>query len=206
MNSEEIVDLVDKRNRVIGQKKRSELGPFDLRRAVHIILMTLSEEIIFQVRGANENDLYENMYDTAASGHVHAGEETREAARRELREETGIDCVPGDLCYLTTTGPVEMDGTFIDPVFRSFYLFVFLGNSHNLTPEEGKVAGFVRIDLDKFVALKNGDPETERFIPAMLGEPFKNLMRMARSELRQRYPKVFDPEPNIGDTDSDFDW
>lgn len=91
MNSdEEIFDIVNKNDEVIGQEPRSVVHARGLRhRAVHVLVFNSTGELFLQKRSmTKDND--PGLWDSSCSGHVDAGETYDEAAVRELMEEIGL--------------------------------------------------------------------------------------------------------------------
>jgi isopentenyl-diphosphate delta-isomerase type 1 len=88
---EEILDLVDDDDRVIGQAARSDVhgNPALLHRVVHVLVFDGRGRIFLQKR-ADDKDVQPGKWDTSVGGHVDSGEEREAAARRELSEELGI--------------------------------------------------------------------------------------------------------------------
>jgi len=87
----EIFDLVDEEDRVIGRARRDEVhgNPTLLHRVVHVLVFDNRGRIFLQKR-AGDKDVQPGRWDTSVGGHVDAGEERESAARRELAEELGI--------------------------------------------------------------------------------------------------------------------
>lgn len=86
----ELFDVVDRADRVVGQKPRSWVHRQGLRhRAVHTLLFNARGELFLQKRSLSK-DLNPGLWDSSCSGHLHAGETYDEAARRELGEELGL--------------------------------------------------------------------------------------------------------------------
>ncbi|MCA9041795.1 MAG: NUDIX domain-containing protein [Planctomycetaceae bacterium] len=95
---EEIFDIVNERDEVIGQAPRSQVHAKKLlHRAVHIFVFNTAGELLMQKRSATKDE-YPNCYTSSASGHVSAGETYDETAPRELEEELGLQ---GNLTRLT---------------------------------------------------------------------------------------------------------
>jgi len=87
---EEIFDVVDRQDRVIGQATRRAVHASGLRhRAVHVLIFTSHGELLVQKRAATK-DSFPGCFDSSASGHLGAGEDYDSAAVRELHEELGV--------------------------------------------------------------------------------------------------------------------
>ena len=88
--SEEIFDVVDETDGVIGTAPRSEVHRRRLRhRAVHILVFNPRTELFIQKRSATK-DNFPLRYDSSASGHLNSGENYDTCARREIQEELGL--------------------------------------------------------------------------------------------------------------------
>ena len=89
--SEEIFDVVDEADRVIGQATRSDVHTRGLlHRAVNIFVFNSRGQLLLQRRSATK-DQFPLCYTSSASGHVDAGETYEHAAVRELQEELGLN-------------------------------------------------------------------------------------------------------------------
>jgi 16S rRNA (adenine1518-N6/adenine1519-N6)-dimethyltransferase len=87
----EMFPVVDEDDHVIRSAPRGEVHGNNLRhRAVHILLFNPQNEVYLQKR-SRWKDRHPLVWDSSAAGHVDAGEEYDEAARRELREELGLE-------------------------------------------------------------------------------------------------------------------
>ena len=87
---EEIFDIVDDQDRVIGQIPRSEVHRQKLlHRAVSIFVFDSRGRLLLQQRSATKDE-YPLCYTSSASGHVSAGENYDETAPREMQEELGL--------------------------------------------------------------------------------------------------------------------
>ncbi|MGE0486914.1 MAG: NUDIX domain-containing protein [Gammaproteobacteria bacterium] len=88
--AEEILDVVDAADVVVGQATRAEIHRRGLRhRAVHIVVSNPRGEVFVQQRALSK-DCQPGLWDTSAAGHVDHGESYDAAAERELAEELGL--------------------------------------------------------------------------------------------------------------------
>ena|SRR5438093_12762127 len=88
--NEEILDLVNDRDEVIGQETRSEIHRLKLKhRAVHVLVFNSKGELFLQKRSMKK-DCFPGMWDSSASGHLDSGESYDACAVRELEEELGL--------------------------------------------------------------------------------------------------------------------
>jgi isopentenyldiphosphate isomerase len=87
---EEIVDLIDTRNEVIGKETRREVRSRNLlHRGVGILCWNSRGEIYVHRRTATK-DIFPSLHDMFVGGMVTSGETFLDAARREIEEELGI--------------------------------------------------------------------------------------------------------------------
>ncbi len=90
MSAEEIFDVVNERDEVIGQETRAEVHRKGLlHRAVHILVFN-SEGRVFLQKRSQSKDTHPGRWDSSTSGHVDSGEDYDESAIRELGEEIGL--------------------------------------------------------------------------------------------------------------------
>jgi isopentenyl-diphosphate delta-isomerase type 1 len=88
--SEEIFDVVNERDEVIGRERRSEVHRRDLKhRAVHVLVFNARGELFLQKRSLRK-DNHPGVWDSSASGHLDSGEDYDACAVRELGEEIGL--------------------------------------------------------------------------------------------------------------------
>jgi len=87
---EEIFDVVNERDEVIGQAPRSEVHARKLlHRAVHVLVFNARGQVFLQKRSMLK-DTAKGKWDSSASGHVDSGEDYDPCAVREVREEIGL--------------------------------------------------------------------------------------------------------------------
>lgn len=88
--TEEIFDVVNERDEVVGQAPRSEVHARGWRhRAVHVLVFNARGEVFLQKR-SQLKDTARGKWDSSASGHLETGEAYAPCAVRELREEIGL--------------------------------------------------------------------------------------------------------------------
>jgi 16S rRNA (adenine1518-N6/adenine1519-N6)-dimethyltransferase len=89
--SSELFPVVDENDRIRRYASRSEVHGNNFRhRAVHILIFSAAGDVYLQQR-SRWKDRHPMKWDSSAAGHVTAGETYDETARRELKEELGVD-------------------------------------------------------------------------------------------------------------------
>jgi len=89
--SEEIFDIVNERDEVIGQAPRKEVHARGLwHRAVHVLVVNARGEVFLQKRSMKK-DIAAGKWDSSSSGHLDTGEDYDACAVREVREEIGLN-------------------------------------------------------------------------------------------------------------------
>lgn len=88
--AEEIFDVVNERDEVIGCAPRKEVHAKGLwHRAVHVLVFNKRGEVFLQKRSMLK-DTAKGKWDSSSSGHLDCGEDYDSCAVRELREEIGL--------------------------------------------------------------------------------------------------------------------
>lgn len=89
-HNQEILDIVDANNNIIGQASRQEVHEKNLmHRAAHVLIA--HDGYIFLQLRSHEKKQFPNKWDISAAGHVESGETYIQTAIRELKEELAID-------------------------------------------------------------------------------------------------------------------
>jgi 16S rRNA (adenine1518-N6/adenine1519-N6)-dimethyltransferase len=94
---DEIFDVVDAQDRVIGRERRGEIHRRGLlHRAAHIFWLRPDGQLCLQ-RRSFAKDNCPGQLSSSCAGHVDAGETYLQAAVRELGEELGVRVAPAEL-------------------------------------------------------------------------------------------------------------
>ncbi|MEV6398771.1 NUDIX domain-containing protein [Streptomyces sp. NPDC051907] len=92
--SEEILDIVDENDVVVGQAPRGEAYARGLRHRCVFVLATDAQGRVFVHRRTATKLVFPSLYDMFVGGVVGAGESYDEAALREAEEELGVSGLP----------------------------------------------------------------------------------------------------------------
>src|ERR1043166_5252644 len=88
--SQEIFDVVNEGDEVIGRATRAEVHERGLmHRAVHVMVFNSRGQVFLQKRSLRK-DRQPGLWDSSASGHLDSGEDYDACAMRELGEEIGL--------------------------------------------------------------------------------------------------------------------
>ena len=88
--SEEIFDVVNERDQVIGRATRQNVHQRGLmHRAIHVLVFNSLGQVFLQQR-STKKDRQPGLWDSSVSGHLDSGEEYDACAMRELQEEIGL--------------------------------------------------------------------------------------------------------------------
>jgi isopentenyldiphosphate isomerase len=113
--SEEIFDVVNERDEVIGRRPRHEVHRLGLmHRAVHVLVFNSAGQLFLQKRSMSK-DRQPGLWDSSSSGHVDSGEEYDACAIREVREEIGLklDSPPQRLFKLAASPETDQEHVWV---------------------------------------------------------------------------------------------
>src|SRR5450432_2467887 len=111
--TEEIFDVVNERDEVVGQNTRREVHRLGLRhRAVHVLVFNSRGQVFLQKRSMKK-DRHPGVWDSSASGHVDSGEHYDATAVREVREEIGLALAQTPELLFNIAAGAETDQEFV---------------------------------------------------------------------------------------------
>ena len=104
--SQEMLDVVDAEDRVIGVSARGDVHSLGLmHRSVHILVFNSRGELFLQKRSQSK-DSNPGLWDSSAAGHLECGEDYPDCATRELAEELAIEvATPLEYLFRLTASP-----------------------------------------------------------------------------------------------------
>ncbi len=119
--SQELLDVVDLQDRVIGMKTRGEIHAKGLmHRAVHILVFNSAGQLFIQKRSMSKDE-NPGQWDSSAAGHVDSGETYLQCAVRELAEELGLATNTCLLEFLFHVEPSSINGMEHSDVYCCSY-------------------------------------------------------------------------------------
>ena len=161
--AEEQIDILNSDGTPAGYSRgRTEVHAKGLwHRTIHVWAFDSKGRILFQLRShLKENN--PNLLDTSCAGHISAGDISRNAAIRELREELGVSKKTEDLEYLFEAihDNILNNGTYIDREYYDTYKIVLTDDeASHLVPQPGEVDDFVWLTRDEFLSMHARSPE-----------------------------------------------
>lgn len=112
---EEVFDIVNEHDEVIGKRPRSQVHQLGLmHRAVHVLVFNSAGHVFLQKRSMKK-DRQPGLWDSSASGHVDSGEHYDACAVRELNEEIGLrlDAAPKRLFKLAACAQTDQEHVWV---------------------------------------------------------------------------------------------
>lgn len=162
--ADELIDICDENNRPIGVKKmKSEAHKNGLwHKTAHIWIYNSNGEILLQLRAKNK-DLYPNVWDISAAGHVSAGETPIVSALRETKEEIGLSAKPQDLEFFKIRKSKSIYKEIKNNEFCYVYLLKFDGDINSLVLQEEEVTEIQFLSTKKI--LEELKIEPNKYVP-----------------------------------------
>jgi len=151
-NPDEIFDLVDLQDQVIGQvrRKQAHQDPTLVHRSIQVMVFDASGKRVLLQRRSRVKDLFPGYFCASASGHVASGENYAETALRETEEELG--------CVLTLA---YVGKEVVRSVYETEMTALFLGCSdgpfffHPIETDGGEFLALA--DVERYLAEESLD-------------------------------------------------
>ncbi len=133
-------------------------------RTVHVWVRNRRGELLFQQRSPNK-ETFPGKWDISAAGHISAGDSSREAAVREMKEELGVSVDGAALRFLFTVkhSYLSADRSFKDNEISDVYLCMEPVEEHELACDPEEVSGEVYYPVIEAKRLL--DEKSRQFVP-----------------------------------------
>ncbi len=155
--SQEYFDLLDENGNKIGKTKlRSEVHrDGDWHKGIHIWVINSNNDILLQRRCATKNS-NPNMLDISSAGHLQAGDNSQEAAIRELKEELDLDVTKDELIFIETIkNSLKYTETFINNEFDDVYIVRTNKKIDDLKYQAEEISEIMYVPYKKFKKMVN---------------------------------------------------
>lgn len=116
--ADELVDVVDEHDRVVGVVTRADMRARRLRHRTVAIVVTDGSGRLLAHRRSLDKDVWPDRWDIAAGGVLAAGETYDDGARRELAEELGVSVGLDELVAIGSGAYEDDDVAEIAHVYR----------------------------------------------------------------------------------------
>lgn len=121
----EYLDILDASGNKTGESRTyedaHELGL--IHGTVHVWIVNSQGQLLLQKREKNRK-AYPGLWDISSAGHISKGETSIQAAKREVKEELGIELLDGDFHFLGTFEEhiILNNGTYINNEFQDSFV------------------------------------------------------------------------------------
>lgn len=133
-------------------------------RSTHIWVVSPARRAVLLQKRAAAKDTFPGLWDVSAAGHISAGEESADTARREMEEELGL---AGEVRFLFTAAAEavgEAGGkAFVDRELQDIYLFEGEVAVADVLLQEEEVEEVRYWDVDEYCRAL--EAEDDRFVP-----------------------------------------
>jgi len=174
---QEKLNVVDENDSAIGEETRENIHKKGLlHQEIHVWVYNDKGEILFQRRSLDK-DTHPGLLTASASGHVELNKDYKEAALKELKEETGISAKKEDLVFLKMVRSKTYDNLTgnINNVIRAVYTYKYQGDPRKLEIEEGEAIGFEFWPLEKIFNIT--EKEEKQFIPSVFSKQMLDIFK-----------------------------
>lgn len=179
--ADELINIYNENNESLHlEKMKSEAHKSGLwHRAAHIWIYNSNWEILLQLRAKNK-ELYPNMWDASAAGHVSAWEEPITSALREMEEEIGLSVQEKDLEFFEIRKVKMIYKEMINNEFFYVYFLRFDGDINTLTLQKEEVEKIQFLSADTIEEELKNHPE--KYFPH--GKYWFDVIKKVRDNLK----------------------
>lgn len=154
--ADELIDIFDEDMNLLGTAMKSQAHREGLwHKTFHCWLAQKTPEgktlLWIQLRNPDK-DIFPNMLDISAAGHIRAGEEVKDGYR-EIEEELGLKLNKDEIVKLFTAKEIYDAGSISNHEFQMVYMSMVTGSPYKAVLQPEEVAGLYEVDIDEFADL-----------------------------------------------------
>lgn len=157
IKSDEFLNILDESGSITTESKPRSIvhRSGDFHPTVHIWIIKRMDMGIFTLlqKRSKEKDIHPDCYDVSAAGHVSQGDEFREAAVRELKEELGLSVNPEKLTFIGMRKNVYRSESINDNEFCAVYLYKEKVSDSELTLQASEVSKVCWAEIDEILSV-----------------------------------------------------
>lgn len=160
---EELIDCLDEFGNKTGivKPKSAIKKDGDYHRVIAVLIVN-DDKILIHQRSKNKK-VYPSLWSLFIRGHVQSGEDSLDAALREIKEEIGISINKNELEFLYTLKEEAKKKDYIENMFYDTYILRKNINIKNITIQKEEVDDIKYINIDEvYNLIKNGSKD---FVP-----------------------------------------
>ena len=160
---EELIDCLDEFGNKTGivKPKSAIKKDGDYHRVIAVLIVN-NDKILIHQRSKNKK-VYPSLWSLFIRGHVQSGEDSLDAALREIKEEIGISINKNELEFLYTLKEEAKKKDYIENMFYDTYILRKNINIKNITIQKEEVDDIKYINIDEvYNLIKNGSKD---FVP-----------------------------------------
>lgn len=146
---EELVNIYDeetgeKTDKIITKTQAHKEGVFHS--AIHILIINKGKTKILLQKRCKEKKFYPNMWDISVGGHISANEEPLETAKRELKEELGLNAEEYEFKFLKKIKEEFIDNEINSKEFVYTYIIKEDIDSSKIKLQKEEVSDYKWVD------------------------------------------------------------
>lgn len=154
--ADELIDIYDSEMNLLGTAMKSQAHHEGLwHKAFHCWIVD-GDKVWLQLRGKDKN-LYPNLLDISAAGHLGTGETAKQAGVREIEEELGLTVQEEDFMKLFTYRLVEDTADMCVREFCPTYVLTNSWKIDDIVMQPEEVDGVFEAKINDLIELFGGD-------------------------------------------------
>lgn len=161
LNQTEYFDVLDENGnytgKILSREEVHKTGAWH--KSIHIFIINDKKQLLMQRRAKNKKR-GANKLDISCTGHLTAGDTSKEGALRELDEELGIKVKEEELIFCCTVKRSYKKDDYIDNEFNDIYFLNKQVQIDKMKYQKEEISEILYVDIEKLQKLVNEKDES----------------------------------------------